>query len=378
MISFTVTSSSKRSRARAGILTTPHGTIETPALVGVATQATIKALTMDQVLETGTQALICNTFHLHLKPGEKIVRAHGGLHTFMHWNGPLMTDSGGFQVFSLGFGRDLNMGKILRGKRTETVTDGVQPRSLTITRSGVHFRSPIDGRPVFLGPKRSIAIQQALGADIMFAFDECPPPVANIAYLRRSLERTHRWALASLEARTTKQALYGIVQGGAFRTLRKQSASYITALPFDGFGIGGELGGNKKRMASMLGWMGRLLPHDKPRHLLGTGHPEDLLGIVRSGVDTFDSIAPTHYARHGIAFTSKGRLDLTKSAFLRDRKPLDPSCACTVCARYTRSYIAHLFRAKEITPLSLVSFHNLFYYNALLTKLRQNIKKGTL
>lgn len=378
MIAFTVTARSKRSRARVGVLETPHGTIETPALVAVATQGAIKALTNDQVRETGTQVLICNAFHLHVRPGESVVSTRGGLHQFIGWNRPLMTDSGGFQVFSLGFGRDLNMGKILKGRSRETVRRGAQPQHLSITERGVRFRSPVDGRPLFLGPKESIAIQQKLGADIMFAFDECPPPVATKSYLRTSLDRTHRWAEASLAARTSKQALYGIVQGGADRQLRAESAKRITALPFDGFGIGGELGGNKRTMARMLGWMSGFLPSKKPRHLLGTGHPEDLLTIVRSGIDTFDSIAPTHYGRHGVAFTTKGRLDMKKSMFLKDARPLDPTCGCSVCHAHTRSYVAHLFRAKEISALSLVSFHNLFFYNAWLAALRREIRKGRL
>lgn len=378
MIHFRVTKRSKQSRARLGILSTPHGDIETPAVVGVATQAAIKALPMDDVVATGTQLLICNTFHLHLKPGEAVVKKHGGLHRFMHWKRPLMTDSGGFQVFSLGFGRDLNMGKILKGTSREKVRAHDQPQSLTITDRGVRFRSPVDGRSLFLGPKESIAIQQKLGADVMFAFDECPPPVAGTAYLRQSLDRTHRWAEQSLAARTSRQALYGIVQGGKYLKLREESARIITALPFDGFGIGGELGGDKTTMARMLGWMGDLLPPEKPRHLLGTGHPEDILGIVRAGMDTFDSITPTHYGRHGVAFTSAGRLDMKKSIFLKDTRPLDPKCGCKVCRDHSRAYITHLFRAKEISAMSLVSFHNLSFYNDNLARLRQDIRKGVL
>ncbi len=378
MIHFRVLKQSKRSRARLGILSTPHGDVETPTLVGVATQGAIKALMTDDVVATHTQLLICNTFHLHLKPGEAIVAAHGKLHKFMHWNRPLMTDSGGFQVFSLGFGRDLNMGKILKGASSERVRAHDQPQSLTITEHGVRFRSPVDGHSLFLGPKESIAIQQKLGADIMFAFDECPPPVAGTAYLRESLARTHRWAAQSLAARTSRQALYGIVQGGKFFRLRKESARVITALPFDGFGIGGELGGDKATMARMLGWMGDLLPPAKPRHLLGTGHPEDILGIVRAGMDTFDSIAPTHYGRHGVAFTSAGRLDMKKTSFLKDDRPLDPKCGCKVCHDYSRAYITHLFRAKEIAAMSLVSFHNLSFYNDYLARLRRDIRRGVL
>lgn len=378
MFEFQITKRSKRSQARVGILKTSHGTVETPALVPVATQAVVKTLTSEDVLATKTQLLIANAFHLHLKPGEVVVKKAGGLHRFMHWPKSLMTDSGGFQVFSLGFGSELGIGKILRTPSRERIRANRQPQSLTITDRGVRFRSPVDGRPVFLGPRQSIAIQEKLGADIIFAFDECPPPNASRAYLTQSLERTHRWAVQCLEYKTSKQALYGIVQGGSNRQLRLESARLISSLPFAGFGIGGELGGDKQRMARMLNWMGEQLPPDKPRHLLGTGHPEDIRNIVRSGMDTFDSIAPTHYGRHGVAFTSSGRLDVTKTVLLNDRRPLDPKCSCSVCDGYTRSYITHLFRAKEITAMKLVTIHNLYFYNSLLEKIRRDIRAGKI
>lgn len=378
MISFSVVRASRRSAARLGQLTTPHGVVETPALVAVATLASVRTLSSHDVRATKTQLLIANAFHLHLRPGERVVQRHGGLHRFMHWPGPLMTDSGGFQVFSLGFGRDYSIGKILRSQSPNQIRQGTQPQQLTITSRGVRFRSPIDGQPLFLGPPQSIAIQQRLGADIIFAFDECPPPNASLKYLRQSVEQTHQWARRSLEAKTSKQALFGIVQGGRNRHLRQSSARFIAALPFDGFGIGGELGRDPLAIATMLGWVTPSLPASKPRHLLGTGHPEDLLAIVRSGIDTFDSIAPTHYGRHGVAFTSSGRLDLTKAIFLKDKKPLDPRCGCEICHGYSRSYISHLFRAKELTAMKLTTFHNLFFYNTVLEQLRARIKAGKL
>ena len=379
MIDFEILKQSKKNRARLGILKTPHGEVETPALVPVATQAVVKALTHDEVKATKTQLLICNTYHLHLKPGEKIIKAAGGLHKFMNWDRPLMTDSAGYQVFSLGFGRDYGTGKILKSKRKGVgITPGAQPKLLKITEDGVWFTSIIDGRKLFIGPKESIRIQESLGADIMLAFDECTSPIANREYTNTSLERTHRWAKESLGARRTTSALYGIVQGGKFRDLRIASAKFIGALPFDGFAIGGEFGDQKKTMSEMLHWTIPELPAKKPRHLLGIGHPEDIARIIKEGIDTFDCIAPTHYARHGTAFTSKGRLDISRSMFLKDKKPLDPTCACDVCARHSRRYIAHLCRAKEITGMRLVSFHNLFFFHSLVEKIREDIKRGNI
>ena len=378
MIKFSILKQSKRSHARLGVLNTPHGEVETPALVGVATQATVKTLTSDEVKHAGSQILIANTFHLHLRPGEKIVKSAGGLHQFMRWDSPLMTDSGGFQVFSLGFGRDLGISKIAHHAGGSKIQHGKQPQHLKITDHGVTFRSPIDGRKIFLGPRESIRIQESLGADIIFAFDECPPPHATRAYMEQSLARTHAWAKQCLDVRCSKQALYGIVQGGGYKDLREQSAKFISALPFDGFGIGGEFGANKKDMEAMLGIVNSVLPRVLPRHLLGVGHPDDLLPIIRAGVDTFDCTVPTHYARHGIAFTSRGRLDLNKIKFLREHKPLDSDCDCFVCTTYTRSYITHLLRAREITPLRLLTFHNLYYFNNLVKNIRDQISKGKI
>lgn len=378
MISFQVLKSSTKSRARLGVLSTPHGDVETPTLVGVATQATVKALFLEDVKETKTQLLICNTYHLHLRPGEKIVKAGGGLHKYMQWDRPLMTDSGGFQVFSLGFGKELGMSKILKQKSDQEISSDSKPKFLKITEDGVLFRSYIDGKEVFLGPKESIRIQEALGADIMFAFDECPPPIADEHYMRKSLEKTHRWAKACLASKKTSQALYGIVQGGKHKQLRKESAEMIGSMPFDGFGIGGEFGIGKGERSSMLSLVTDLLPFEKPRHLLGTGYIEDIPLLIKEGIDTFDTIVPTHYARRGIAFTSKGRVDLQKTIYLKDKAPIDRTCSCKVCVTYTRSYITHLLRAHEITPLSLLSYHNLHFFNAYVAKLREDIKKGKL
>ena len=376
MISFRILKKSRESRARLGILHTPHGDIETPGFVPVATQAAVKALNSQKVLETGSQLLIATAYHLHLRPGEKIVRAHGGLHDFMQWPRPLMTDSGGFQIFSLGFGKDLGSTKISHAYDKQKIRESAQPKLIKITDDGVHFRSYVDGAPLFIGPRESMKIQSALGADIIFAFDECPPPQATHAYLECSLEKTHRWAKLSLAAHDPKQALYGIVQGGKFKDLRLKSARTIRALDFDGFGIGGEFGASKKEMKQMLERVADGLPEHKPRHLLGVGYPEDINIAVRAGIDTFDCIAPTHYARHGIAYTSNGMLDLDKRALARDKKPVDSACSCFVCKTYSRSYIHHLLRANEITPLELLTFHNLHWFNAKLTEIREKIKKG--
>jgi len=378
MLEFKILKKSKKSRARLGALKTPHGEIETPAFVPVATQAAIKALTSEETLTTKSQLLIANTFYLHLRPGEKIVKKAGGLHKFMNWPKPLMTDSGGFQVFSLGFGKDFNTGKILREKSEKKVGLDNQPKSIKITDQGVVFSSPIDGQKIFLGPKESIKIQETLGADIIYAFDECPPPVADYAYLKKSLERTHSWARSCLKTKKSNQSLYGIVQGGRFKDLRVESARFIASLDFDGFGIGGEFGVDKRVMSKMLKITLAELPEEKPRHLLGIGHLDDISRIAEAGIDTFDCTLPTHYGRHGIAFTSQGPLDMVKSKFLNDLKPLDKKCDCSVCRNYSRGYISHLFRAKEITALTLLTFHNLYFFNSFVEKIRQAIKKGAI
>jgi queuine tRNA-ribosyltransferase/7-cyano-7-deazaguanine tRNA-ribosyltransferase len=378
MIEFKTIYKSKKSNARIGILKTPHGEIETPSYVGVATQAVVKTLTSEEVKDTGTQILISNTFHLHLKPGEQFLKKAGGIHKFMNWDRPLMTDSGGFQVFSLGFGRDHGVGKILKEKTDFKVTSKNKPKNVKITDDGVFFRSPVDGKKLFIGPKESIKIQEAIGADIMFAFDECTSPVADYFYTKKSLEKTHRWAQICLDSKKTDQALYGIVQGGKFEDLRTESAKYIGSLPFDGFGIGGEFGDEKRTMSDMLSFTLPYLPKEKPIHLLGIGHLEDIPEIMKAGIDTFDCIVPTHYARHGVAFTSDGKLDMRKAKFLIDKNPLDKKCNCSVCQNYKKNYIAHLLKANEITALRLLTFHNLHFFNSYVKKLREDIKNGKL
>lgn len=382
MIEFKILKKSKNSQARLGVLKTPNGEVETPTLVPVATQGVVKTLDRSEAERAGCQLLISNTFHLHLRPGEDVVSRAGGLHSFMNWSRPLMTDSGGFQVFSLGFGHDLGVGKILKffpeDQKKSKIDIGAQPKSVKITDDGVHFRSPIDGKALFLGPAESMQIQAALGADIIFAFDECTPPLATKAYAARSLERTHRWAKICIDSKKSKQALFGIVQGSRFRDLRVQSAQFIGSLEFDGFGIGGDLGTTKSTMDNILEWTIPYLDEAKPRHLLGIGYLEDIERIVKNGIDTFDCTVPTHYGRRGIAFTSEGKLNLRQSKFLRDQKPLDKHCECFVCNEYQRSYITHLIRARELTALKLLTFHNLFFFNQFVAGIREKIKGGKL
>lgn len=376
---FKILKKSKKSRARLGVITTPHGEIETPSFVPVATRGTVRTLDTPEIEEAGSQVLICNTFHLHIAPGEKVVQKAGGIHGYMRWDKPLMTDSGGFQVYSLGFGTDHGIGKVLKDEQEKILKEGLQPHAVKITEDGVYFRSPIDGKQLFLSPKVSIGIQEKLGADIMFAFDECPSPLADEKYMRASLEKTHRWAQECLDAKKSKkQALYGIVQGGSFSHLRNESAKTLGAMEFDGYGFGGEFGYDKKTLKKVVSEVSDELPFEKPRHVLGIGHPEDFEIIAQSGGDTFDCIAPTHYARRGVIFTSKGRIDLRKPRFEKDGKPLDPTCRCDVCTTYTRSYVSSLLRAKELTGMKLATMHNLFYFNKLAADVRRKIKNSDL
>lgn len=381
MISFTIDHKSSASSARSGILETPHGIIETPALIPVATQAAVKTLTTTQVHSTGTQALIANTYHLHTRHGENAIAHAGGIHSFMNWDRPIMTDSGGFQVFSLGFGKDYNVGKLIKIFPGETLTEiesETQPKGIRILEEGALFRSPVDGQELFLGPKESIKIQHKIGADMIFAFDECTPPLASHAYAKSALARTHRWASTCLEAHTSDQALFGIVQGSRFRDLREKSATFISSLPFSGFGIGGDLGHSKHDMDEILEWTVPLLDNARPRHLLGIGMPEDMEPIIKHGIDTFDCTVPTHCARHGTAFTSRGRLNLRKRIFLEDNAPLDDICECEACVSYSRAYIAHLVRAHEITGLVLLTIHNLTHFNRIISDIRKRIRENAI
>lgn len=382
-MNFKILKKSRVSGARLGFIETSRGVIETPCFVPVATQAAVKTLDSHEAERTDSQILICNTFWLHLNGRDKVIKKAGGLHKFMNWKKPLMTDSGGFQVFSLGFGSDFGVGKILRGKIRENKRGGIirrdnQPKNLKIMQDGVYFSSPVNGEKLFLGPKESIKIQKNLGADIIFAFDECTPPLADREYTEKSAEKTHRWAKTCLNVKNSGQALFGIVQGGRFKDLRVKSAKFIGSLDFEGFGIGGELGDDKKQMSKMLRWVIDELPEKKPRHLLGIGYLEDIEKIIKSGVDLFDCIVPTHYARRGIVFGSEGKLNLYQTKFLRKREPLDKNCVCEVCLNYKKDYICHLLRSKELTAFNLITFHNLTYFNNFVEEIRGKIKRGEI
>ncbi len=377
MIKFKILKKSKKSQARLGLLKTSHGYVKTPCFVPVATQACVKTLDSQEVLKTKSQILIANTFHLFLKPGDKIVKQSGKIHSFMNWPKPLMTDSGGFQVFSLGFGSDFHFGKVCLEKN-EIIKKSTQPKSIKITDQGVWFSSPLNGQKFFLGPEESIKIQENLGADIIFSFDECTPPGASKGYLERSLKRTHNWAKICLKKKKTNQALFGIVQGSNYKDLRKQSAQLINSLNFDGFGIGGDLGEKKSITKNILKNTIPYLEEKKPRHLLGIGKLDDIENIIKGGVDLFDCTVPTHYARNGIAFINSGFLDLRKTKFLKEKTSLDKNCDCFVCQNYKRNYLAHLIRAKEITGLKLISFHNLYFFNTFVERIREKIKNNLI
>lgn len=383
---FKILKKSKKSRARVGTIKTKNGTVKTPSFVPVATRAAIKALSLKEAEEAKCQILISNTFHLHLKPGESFIKKAGGIHNFMNWKRPIMTDSGGFQVFSLGFGRDFNLGKVLRKEevKIKEIKEGRQPSFVKITDDGVFFKSPLDGRNIFLGPKESIKIQEKIGADIIFAFDECTPPLSDFDYVKKSLERTNKWAKLCLDYKKGDQALFGIVQGSKFKNLRQESAKFISSLDFDGFGIGGDLGENKEGTKKILDWVIPTLPENKPRHLLGIGKIENIIPIIKGGVDLFDCTVATLYARRGIAFVSSKnfykpkKIDLRQSKFLKDKNPLDRNCSCFVCSNHKKNYISHLIRAKEISGLSLITFHNLHFFNTYVERIRREIELGKI
>jgi tRNA-guanine transglycosylase len=367
---------------RLGRLVTPHGAIDTPAFIVVGTQATVKSLQPHEVAALGAQAVLCNTYHLYLRPGPDLVAELGGLHQFMGWPGPMFTDSGGYQVFSLGFGREHGIGKIVgmfpdedpRDRRKPPAVKGNAPSQAKLSRvddDGVTFRSHIDGSTHRLTPESSIQIQEKLGADIILAFDEPTSPLHDEAYTARALERTHRWAERSLAARQRPdQALYGIVQGGAFQRLREESAAFIGGLPFDGFAIGGSLGTSKQDMDRVLEWSIPALAEDKPRHMLGIGEPEDLFRCVERGIDTFDCVAPTRHARHGVLLTADGPLTITKAAYREDDGPVDPDCPCPTCQTFTRAYLRHLFVAEELLAYTLATTHNLAFILGLMARIR--------
>jgi queuine tRNA-ribosyltransferase len=369
--------------ARAGIIRTPHGDIQTPAFVTVGTKATVKALTPVHIQELEAQVVLANTYHLYLQPGQEIIKAAGGFGTFMNWHGPTMTDSGGFQAFSLGAAFGTSVSKVATGEsisnKTEIENFNGKKQMARITDDGVEFRSFLDGSKHFFTPERSMEIQWDLGADMIFAFDECTSPHADFSYQKRALDRTYRWAercIARHEELDIQkvQALFGVVQGGRFQELREEAAHTIGALPFDGFGIGGSF--NKDDLGSAVGWVNAILPEGKPRHLLGIGEPLDLFDAVEQGCDLFDCIAPTRMGRHGTLHTTTGKINLKNRKFTTDFAPIEIGCTCYTCTNHTRSYLAHLFRADEMLAGTLASIHNLHFILRLVEKMREAILEG--
>ena len=375
-----------RPGARLGRLVTPHGMIDTPAFVVVATQAAAKSLQPDELVALGAQAVLCNTYHLYLRPGPETVAEHGGLHRFMAWPGPIFTDSGGYQVFSLGFGLEHGIGKLVGMFPDEDPPEarqgrrGGQPARLNrIDDDGVTFRSHLDGSTCRLTPEKSIEVQEQLGADVILAFDEPTSPLHDAAYPRQAMERTHRWARRCLDARRRPdQALFGIVQGGAFQALREESAAFIGQLPFDGFALGGSLGKSKRDMHRVLDWSVPALPAYRPRHMLGIGEPEDLIECVERGIDTFDCVAPTRLARRGVLYTSRGKITITQARYRADSVPIDETCSCPACRSFSRAYLRHLFVAEELLAYTLATMHNLRFVLELMERIRQAIESGTL
>lgn len=376
---FKILKKDKETGARAGVISTPHGDIQTPAFVPVGTQATVKSLDNKDLKEAGTQIFIVNTYHIYLRPGPAVIKKFGGLHSFTRWDRPLMTDSAGFQIFSLG---DVN-----RQRRLSLQGDALELPLVKIGEEGVKFRSHLDGTEHFFTPEKSIEIQGILGADIIVAFDECCYYPATYDYAKKAMERTHRWAVRCLAARDKlkgDQALYGVVQGGVYEDLRKESARFISGLPFEGIAIGGvAVGESKKEMKEVLDWVIPILPEEKPRHLLGVGEIDDIFTLVERGIDSFDCVMPTRLARMGfVLMKSKIKenflLDLNKKELSEDSGPIDESCDCFVCKNYHRAYLHHLFRTKELLAYRLATFHNLFFLENLMREIRTAIKEEKL
>ncbi len=351
MIQFDITTKDPNSFARTGVLTTPNGVIPTPVFMPVGTQATVKTLANDEIVEVSEGLILANTYHLWLQPGHEIVKQYGGVRGFSRWPKALLTDSGGYQVFSLSENRK-------------------------ITEEGVHFRHHKSGAPLFLSPEEAIHIQEALGADIIMSFDECPPFDADDAYMKDSVERTLRWAKRGQDALTSDQALFGIVQGGGNLALREYCLNELETMNFPGLSIGGlSVGETKEEMLRVLDHLAPLLPLTKPHYLMGVGDPIDLLDGVRRGIDMFDCVLPTRLARHGTALTHTGKVVIKNQTFENDSSPLDADCDCKVCQTYSKAYIRHLFKADEQLGPRLVSYHNLYFLKTLMKGIRQAINE---
>ncbi|MFZ2190213.1 MAG: tRNA guanosine(34) transglycosylase Tgt [Candidatus Magasanikiibacteriota bacterium] len=375
---FKVIHQDKHSRARTGIIKTDHGKIETPIFMPVGTQATVKTLDSSDLKDLKAQIILGNTYHLHLRPGEDLIAKSGGLHKFMNWDKPILTDSGGFQVFSLGLQKDN------RNKNGE--------KFVKIDDDGVTFKSHLDGSLHRFTPEEAIKIQHKIGADIIMAFDECTPDDADEKYIKQAMDRTHRWAERSLKQHTklqkpktynlkTKNYLFGIIQGSNNEQFRKESAKFISSMDFDGIAVGGEsVGYNMDATKNILDWVYPYLPENKPHYAMGLGqNPSDLFTVVECGIDMFDCVAPTRQARHGLVYIfdkkNKHKLDIKKSKYKNDKNPLDKTCTCSTCKNYTRAYIHHLFSTQEITGMRLATIHNLHFFLNLMKQMREAIKQ---
>jgi len=355
-ITYELIKTDKQTGARLGIVHTPHGSFETPAFMPVGTQATVKTMSPEELKEMGAGIILSNTYHLWLRPGHEIIREAGGLHKFMNWDRAILTDSGGFQVFSLSDFRK-------------------------IEEEGVHFRHHLNGSKLFLSPEKAMEIQNALGSDIMMAFDECPPYPATHDYMKQSVERTSRWAERCLSAhmRPEDQGLFGIVQGGEFEDLRTQSAKDLVSLDFPGYAVGGlSVGEPKDVMNRVLEFTTPLLPSNKPRYLMGVGSPDSLIDGAIRGIDMFDCVLPTRIARNGTLMTSKGRLVIKNEQYARDFGPIDEKCDCYTCRNYSRAYLRHLIKAEETFGIRLTTYHNLHFLLNLMEEVREAIRNDRL
>ncbi len=367
--------------ARAGVLRTAHGDVRTPAFVPLASSATVRSLQAEEVAALGYEMVLGNTFHLFIQPGPELIERMGGLHEFMAWRRPIITDSGGFQVFSMGHGSVAEEVKRRRDRGT-----AADPRILSIEEEGVRFRSYLDGSERFMGPETSMEVQAALGSDVALAFDECTPFNVSRDYTARSTERTHRWLdrCTAWHERNAPpgQLLYGIVQGGVYEDLRRESAQRVAAAPVGGIAVGGSLGQDKGQMQEVVAWALDELPDAAPRHLLGIGDVDDILGAVAAGIDTFDCATPTRLARHGTVLVpdpeARWRLDLTKATWRESRAPIDPNCRCPACREHTRGYLHYLSRAKELTAARLLTLHNLTFMAELMRGLREAVIESRL
>ncbi|HAO52215.1 TPA: tRNA guanosine(34) transglycosylase Tgt [Candidatus Magasanikbacteria bacterium] len=373
---FEITHKDKNSRARTGLIQTDHGVIETPDFMPVGTQATVKTLDKEDLNTIGAQIILANTYHLHLRPTEDLIAKFGGLHKFMNWDKPILTDSGGFQVFSLGL-----------QKEAKDVTSN--EKLVSIDDDGVTFKSHLDGSTHRFTPEEAVRIQHKIGADIIMAFDECTPDDADNAYTKKAMQRTHEWAERCIsehkkntEYHDYKQFLFGIIQGANHEDLRKESAQIISSLDFDGIAIGGEsIGYNMEATKNILDWVGDIIPEDKPHYTMGVGfNPSDLFEVVERGVDMFDCVAPTRVARNGRLFVHKEinpkmYINIKNSEFKTDDQPIDAKCGCFTCQNHTRAYLHHLFKADEILGLRLASIHNLYFFLELMRQIREAIKE---